>query len=133
MNYETIASTIAILITSILAVLQAIETVKKNRTDKETARIGAGKTDAERQDLEDRITERVLLRAEAEMAKLKSDNDKLRSENADLLKMMRAMRMLTVKLVRKMDAAGIDPELTDEEREALYDTGKLSNFARRQK
>lgn len=139
MNYEGIVGTIGAVIASILAIMQTVEAVKKNKADKDIARVGAGKVDAERQDLEDRITERVLQRAEAELAKLKNENDKLRgendavrAENADAMRMMRAIRMITIKLVKKMEAAGIDPELTQEERDALYDTGKLTEFAKRQ-
>jgi uncharacterized membrane protein (DUF106 family) len=106
--------------------------------DRQLKRATVGKTDAERQDLEDRITERVLLRAEAEMAKLKQANDELRTENeqlrrdnAEQLKMMRVIRVITIRLVNKMEKAGIESDLTEEERDALYDTGKLKQYSRK--
>ena len=94
---------------------------------------------ANEKEIEDRITEAVLHRAEAQLKAYKEENDtlrnentKLRNEHADAMRMMRAIRMITIKLVKKMEENGIDPDLTQEERDALYDTGKLTEFAKRQ-
>lgn len=116
----------------ILGFLQLRQTSKTQATD---ARVKL----ANEKEIEDRITEAVLHRAEAQLKAYKEENDtlrnentKLRNEHADAMRMMRAIRMITIKLVKRMEAAGIDPELTQEERDALYDTGKLTEFAKRQ-
>lgn len=117
----------------ILGFLQLRQTSKTQATD---ARVKL----ANEKEIEDRITEAVLHRAEAQLKAYKEENDalrgeneKLRNEHADAMRMMRAIRMITIKLVKRMEAANIDPELTQEERDALYDTGKLTEFAKRQK
>lgn len=117
--------TLGIVLALIGSVINAVPSIRKVKRENE-------KTDAERQEVEDRITANVLARAEEQLKKYHDENEQLRAANAEAMKMLRAMRMLTVKLVRKMEQAGIDPELTDEEREALYDTDKLARYAKRQ-
>lgn len=127
MNYETIASTLSIIIASVLAVLQTIEAIKKNKSENVVSQATADKILAERQELEERITEKVLQRAEAELNKLRMENEKLHNDNIRLLmennrlrKMMRELQLLLAKLVSRMESASIDPELTEEERRIVF-------------
>ena len=126
-----VISVVALVSTFILGILQWRSSVREHASKEKTDAASALKTNTEREDLEDRITERVLQRAEAELTKLKEENEKLRNENAENMRMMRAIRVLTIRLVRKIEQAGIDPDLTDEERDALYDTGKLKQYSKR--
>ena len=126
-----VISVIALVSTFILGILQWRSSAREQASKEKTTASSILKTNTEREDLEDRITERVLQRAEAEINKLREENEKLRADNADQLRMMRAIRVLTIRLVRKMEEAGIEPDLTDEEREALFDTSKLKQYSKK--
>lgn len=86
------------------------------------------KTVAEAEDIENRITEAVLARAEKDMAKYKAENEELRQERDVYKRMFLALRSINIKLIATMKKAGIDPELTEEEMAAIEDTGKLRKF-----
>lgn len=98
-----------------------------------TTRSMKGVRRAEEKEIEQRITTAVLERAEEQLRAYREENERLKSENETYLNMIRVIRRLIVKLVEKMKSAGIDPELTDEEHAALYDTGKLAEYAKRRR
>lgn len=91
----------------------------------------AAKSEKEIDDIEERITKAVLLRAEEQLAKYELENKKLHDENVEVKRTYRVLRMLVARLVYKMEQAGIDPELSDDERTALQDTDKLSRYTRK--